>query len=233
MRGFMRTISPLIVVATLIAGCGKDEDQAAPATSVTSTKATTSAAPTTTKPPSVNDSPAPGPSGFFRMDGPAPIENATYDSMPYVLPLDPAGPQESMVRWVDGLGVSPTNATEGTVYVLGHAWGHAQLVFNPISEFATAHVNLNAPVNALGAGNIDVRRYPTDALNGSRITMTDSAGNLREWVVDNTYLIDKYDAINDFDLLDETIKNRIVLIACATSGGADLEYNVIVTGHLA
>lgn len=226
MRDKLRAIVPFTVVCALLASCAQEEQEQAPATTsqVTAT--------TTAPPPSVNDGPAPGPVGSFRMDGPAPIEGATYDSMPYELPLNPAGPQETMVRWVDGLGVSPTNATEGTVFVLGHAWGQAPLVFNPFSEYATAHVDLNTPETITGVEGREVRRYPTDTLNGARITMSDEAGNLREWEVDGTYLIDKYEAIDDPELLDGNIKNRIVLIACATDGAVDLEYNVIVIGHL-
>ena len=42
--------------------------------------------------PSVVPGPVGG-TGSFNMDGPAPVQDATFDSMPYALPLNPAGPQ--------------------------------------------------------------------------------------------------------------------------------------------
>lgn len=180
-----------------------------------------------------NVGPAPGETGIFRMTGPAPVERADYGPMAYVLPLNPPGPQNSMVRWVRGMGVSPTSADRGTVYVLGHAWAQQWLVFNGFSELATRSVNLSAPpqmVPAYGGGT--VRRWATPVLNGSLITLSDSMGRQRQWVVDNTWLVPKSDAINDIELNSTDIPGRIILIACAVGGGRDLDYNVIVSGHL-
>ncbi|AKK03587.1 sortase family protein [Corynebacterium epidermidicanis] len=228
----MRKVTGLIVAATLVFGltaCGKKEESPseAPTPTVTSTS-------TPTRTPTVNDAPAPALTGSFAMDGPAPVPDATYASMPYVLPLNPAGPQETMVRWVEGWGVDPKHAETGTMYVLGHAWGQQKLVFNPISEKVTAAVNLSEPPQQVPAVSGDtVGRHATPVLNGSRITMRDDAGLAREWIVDNAYLVDKYDAIEDKELVDEHAPGRIVLIACSVSGTDDLGYNVIVTGHLA
>lgn len=213
------------------AACGKqldatDEPAPPPPTSIS-----TPAAPET---PRVNASPAPAHTGSFHMDGPAPVRDATYAPMPYELPLNPAGPQETMVRWVDGWGVAPSNATAGTLYVLGHAWGQQPLVFNPISEHVTAAVNLNEPPQQVPAeSGGTVVRYATAALNGSRIRMSDDAGYAWEWVADNAYLVDKYDAIEVKELVNEHDPGRIVLIACSVSGSQDLGYNVVVTGRLA
>ncbi|MDO4909762.1 MAG: sortase [Corynebacterium sp.] len=173
----------------------------------------------------------PGPAGNFSIRGAATV-NANYDSMAYHIPLNPPGPQATMVRWVYGMGVGPTNAQDGTMYVLGHAWGQQRLVFNPISELATNTTNLNAPVpvNAIGGGTVN--RYYTGALNGSTIIMADSAGNARTWVVDTAYLIHKNDSIADADLMNNSIRGRIALITCAVQGHADLDYNVIVLGHM-
>lgn len=174
-----------------------------------------------------------GANGVFRMTGPAPVDRADYGPMAYVLPLNPPGPQNSMVRWVDGMGVSPGAADQGTVYILGHAWAQQWLVFNGFSELATRSVDLGAPpqqVPAYGGGT--VRRWSTPVLNGSRITMSDAGGRTREWSVDNTWLVPKSDAINDIELNSTDIPGRIILIACSVGGGRDLDYNVIVSGHL-
>ncbi|WP_426705460.1 sortase [Corynebacterium auriscanis] len=177
---------------------------------------------------------APHGAGAFSMTGPAAIHGATYDVMPYQLPLNPAGPQATMVRWVDGLGVSPQRARQGTVYVLGHAWGSAPLVFNPISETVTAAVDLNKPPRMInGTDNKPVKRYATGTLNGSRITMRDHSGHARTWRVTNSWLVDKNEAIVDPDVMAQHRPGRIILIACAISGVQDLGYNVIVEGTLA
>lgn len=182
--------------------------------------------------PSVVPGPVEG-TGSFNMDGPAPVQGATFDSMPYALPLNPAGPQNTMVRWVDGWGVSPKDAEKGTMYVLGHAWGAAPLVFNPLSEAVTADVNLNAPPkNVNGTDGKPVKRYSSDVLNGARIKMRDGANHQRTWKVTRSWLVDKNEAIVDPDIMDDKRPGRIVLIACSVSGSNDLGYNVIVEGEL-
>ncbi|KAA8719448.1 sortase [Corynebacterium spheniscorum] len=200
-----------------------------PTSSTTSTPTSSEPPP----PPPVNDGPAPANYGSFEMHGAVEITGATYDSMPYVLPLNPAGPQQTMVRWVDGWGVSPQNAKEGTVYILGHAWGQAPLVFNPFSEKATYDIDFNKPAEKVPAyGGGTVARYSTPILNGSSIIMKDAEGHSREWVVDKTWLVNKTEAINDVELNDEADRGRIILIACAVRDNRDLEYNVIVSGRL-
>ena len=182
--------------------------------------------------PSVVPGPVEG-TGSFNMDGPAPVQGATFDSMPYALPLNPAGPQNTMVRWVDGWGVSPKDAEKGTMYILGHAWGAAPLVFNPLSEAVTADVNLNAPPkNVNGTDGKPVKRYSSDVLNGARIKMRDGANHQRTWKVTRSWLVDKNAAIVDPDIMDDKRPGRIVLIACSVSGSNDLGYNVIVEGEL-
>lgn len=182
--------------------------------------------------PSVVPGPVEG-TGSFTMDGPAPVQGATFASMPYALPLNPAGPQNTMVRWVDGWGVSPKDAEKGTMYVLGHAWGAAPLVFNPLSEAVTADVNLNAPPqNVNGTDGKPVKRYSSDVLNGAKIKMRDGANHQRTWKVTRSWLVDKHEAIVDPDIMDDKRPGRIVLIACSVSGSNDLGYNVIVEGEL-
>lgn len=182
--------------------------------------------------PSVVPGPVGG-TGSFSMDGPAPVQGATFDSMPYALPLNPAGPQNTMVRWVNGWGVSPKDAEKGTMYVLGHAWGAAPLVFNPLSEAVTADVDLNAPPkNVNGTDGKPVKRYSSDVLNGAKIKMRDGANHQRTWKVTRSWLVDKNEAIVDPDIMDDKRPGRIVLIACSVSGSNDLGYNVIVEGEL-
>ncbi|MCZ9290328.1 sortase [Corynebacterium evansiae] len=182
--------------------------------------------------PSVVPGPVEG-TGSFNMDGPAPVQGATFDSMPYALPLNPAGPQNTMVRWVNGWGVSPKDAEKGTMYVLGHAWGAAPLVFNPLSEAVTADVDLNAPPkNVNGTDGKPVKRYTSDVLNGARIKMRDGANHQKTWKVTRSWLVDKNEAIVDPDIMDDKRPGRIVLIACSVSGSNDLGYNVIVEGEL-
>lgn len=182
--------------------------------------------------PSVVAGPVEG-TGSFTMDGPAPVQGATFASMPYALPLNPAGPQNTMVRWVEGWGVSPKDAEKGTMYVLGHAWGAAPLVFNPLSEAVTADVNLNAPPqNVNGTDGKPVKRYSSDVLNGAKIKMRDGANHQRTWKVTRSWLVDKNEAIVDPDIMDDKRPGRIVLIACSVSGSNDLGYNVIVEGEL-
>ncbi|MDY6049485.1 MAG: sortase [Corynebacterium sp.] len=169
--------------------------------------------------------------GTFILEGPAPVQ-AQYGPMQFALPLNPSGEQTSSVRWVAGLGVSPNDAAWGTTYVLGHAWAQQRLVFNGFSELATNSIDWNAPqaVPARSGGN--VVRFNTGVLNGSRVTMVDGEGDARVWQIDNTFLIDKNQAIEDADLMNVNIKGRIVLIACAVAGGRDLNYNVVMMGHL-
>ena len=157
--------------------------------------------------------------------------HADYDSMPYVTPLNPAGPQATMTRWVDGWGVSPSQAEDGTVYVLGNAWSQTPLVFNPLSEAVTADA-LDKEPESVDTLLYPVYRKSTPVLNGSKIHLTDDQGNKRTWVVDGAWMVDKEQAIDDKDLMDDTQPGRIVLIACSVSGAEDLGYNVMVQGRL-
>ncbi|WP_306507859.1 sortase [Corynebacterium sp.] len=235
------SLIPALSLATalsLVACSGTEEgpssdttsDAAASESMTVSSETSSSAAPT---PPPLNEGPAPALTGTFEMDGPATITGATYDSMPFVTPLNPAGPQATMVRWVDGWGQSPATAEQGTTYVLGHAWGQQKLVFNPFSEVVTANVDLGAPTTVEGLDGVQVQRFATSTLNGSHIRMTSADGAGREWIVDNAFLVGKDQLGSDADLMNTEVPGRIVLIACAVDGYTDLDYNVIVTGHLA
>ena len=226
----------LATALSLVACSGTEENSSSATTSSTapetprSSETSSSAAPT---PPPLNEGPAPALTGTFEMDGPATITGATYDSMPFVVPLNPAGPQETMVRWVQDWGESPATAEQGTTYVLGHAWGQQKLVFNPFSEVVTANVDLGAPTTVEGLDGVQVQRFTTSTLNGAHIRMTSADGAGREWIVDNAFLVGKEQLGSDADLMNTEVPGRIVLIACAVDGYTDLDYNVIVTGHLA
>ena len=240
-KHFRTFLIPALSLATALSlvACSDPEEETTPppvSSSPATPEATVSSqAPlsTTAPPPPLNEGPAPALIGAFEMDGPAAITGATYDSMPFVVPLNPAGPQDTMVRWVDGWGQSPATAEQGTTYVLGHAWGQQKLVFNPFSEVVTANVDLNNPTIVEGLDGMDVQRFSTSILNGSHIRMTSDEGVGREWIVDNAFLVDKEDLGSDADLMNTGVPGRIVLIACAVDGSTDLEYNFIVTGHLA
>ena len=233
------SLIPALSLATalsLVACSGTEENSSSATTSSTapetprSSETSSSAAPT---PPPLNEGPAPALTGTFEMDGPATITGATYDSMPFVTPLNPAGPQATMVRWVQDWGESPATAEQGTTYVLGHAWGQQKLVFNPFSEGVTANVDLGAPTTVEGLDGVQVQRFTTSTLNGSHVRMTSGDGAGREWIVDNAFLVGKDQLGSDADLMNTEVPGRIVLIACAVDGYTDLDYNVIVTGHLA
>lgn len=236
-----------ILGASILFSCnGDNQDQAEEVTqtSVSKTPSVRPSAKKSTPPPTTssiapppappaNEGEAPALVGSFSMDGPATITGATYDSMPYVLPLNPAGPQQTMVRWVEGWGQSPATAEQGTTYVLGHAWGQMPLVFNPISETVTANVDFNNPELVAGDEGMRVEHFSTDVLNGSTVRMESPDGNAREWVIDTAYLVDKNTAAYDTHLIDTSVPGRLVLIACSVDGTTDLGYNVIVEGHLA
>ena len=185
-------------------------------------------------PPGPNEGEPPAGEGSFSVkgaDGGELVSGAQYASMPYELPLNPAGPQESMVRWVEGWGVPPERAEEGTVYVLGHAWAQAPLVFNPLSERVSADA-LGKPDEPVETLLYPVFRRSSDVLDGARVEMVDGGGNRRVWEVDDAFLVDKEQAIDDKGLMDESVAGRVVLIACSVDGGEDLGFNVVVTGHL-
>lgn len=197
--------------------------------------------PTTSVTPTQSSTPPPPPQPVFTAPqniGKVSIEhkgqiivNADYDSMPYELPLNPAGPQATMTRWVDGLGVSPHNAKDGTVYLLGHAWGQQQLVFNPISE-AITDAAINAPSEVVPYTEFEAHRKSTDVFNGATVTMDDGQGGRYTWEITDSWLSPKEDALYDQGIMDEKKPGRIIIIACSVDGTNDLGYNTIMEGFL-
>lgn len=213
----------------------KDDPEPEPVESSTPTPTPPPPSPTPPPPPpGPNEGEPPAGEGSFSVrgaDGGELVSGAQYASMPYELPLNPAGPQESMVRWVEGWGVPPERAEEGTVYVLGHAWAQDPLVFNPLSERVSADA-LGKPDEPVETLLYPVFRRSSDVLDGARVEMVDGGGNRRVWEVDDAFLVDKEQAIDDKALMDESVAGRVVLIACSVDGGEDLGFNVVVTGHL-
>ena len=227
----------LAAVVAVTATWALPKDDAEPEPVESSTPAPTPPPPSPAPPPlppGPNEGAPPAGEGSFSVrgaDGEELVSGAQYASMPYELPLNPAGPQESMGRWVEGWGVSPDRAEEGTVYVLGHAWAQAPLVFNPLSERVSADA-LGKPDEPVETLLYPVFRRSSDVLNGARVEMVDGGGNRRVWEVDDAFLVDKEQAIDDKGLMDESVAGRVVLIACSVDGGEDLGFNVVVTGHL-
>lgn len=225
----------VVVAVTATWAVPKDDPEPEPVESSTPTPTPPPPSPAPPPPPpGPNEGEPPAGEGSFSVrgaDGGELVSGAQYASMPYELPLNPAGPQESMVRWVEGWGVPPERAEEGTVYVLGHAWAQAPLVFNPLSERVSADA-LGKPDEPVESLLYPVFRRSSDVLDGARVEMVDGGGNRRVWEVDDAFLVDKEQAIDDKALMDESVAGRVVLIACSVDGGEDLGFNVVVTGHL-
>lgn len=228
-------VSAMLVAVGATWALPKDDPEPEPVESSTPTPTPPPPSPAPPPPPpGPNEGEPPAGEGSFSVkgaDGGELVSGAQYASMPYELPLNPAGPQESMVRWVEGWGVSPERAEEGTVYVLGHAWAQAPLVFNPLSERVSADA-LGKPDEPVETLLYPVFRRSSDVLDGARVEMVDGGGNRRVWEVDDAFLVDKEQAIDDKGLMDESVAGRVVLIACSVDGGEDLGFNVVVTGHL-
>ncbi|MDT4938422.1 MAG: hypothetical protein QOG80_2093 [Pseudonocardiales bacterium] len=163
----------------------------------------------------------------FVLTGPAFRVTANVCGMPAVFPLDPPGDQLHTVCWVDhDFGVAPGSGTRGTTYVLGHAWSQQQLVLNPLSEFATAHLH-----GARYASN-HVATYSVPALLKYSVTLTTPNGTLG-YTVTSAFLVGKLDARGVASLMATSTPNRVVVITCAVRDGIDLPQNVILYAKLA
>jgi hypothetical protein len=161
----------------------------------------------------------------FRFSGPAFAVNADVCRMPFVVPLDPPGDQLHTVCWVEkDFGTAP-GSDSGTSYVLGHAWAQQKLVLNPLSEFATAHMQSQA---VLESGH---KTYPVPALDKYRVTLTTPRGTL-VYSVSRAYLVGKMEAGFVASLMADKTPRRVVVITCAVKNGVDLDQNVIVYADL-
>lgn len=192
----------------------------------TSVPVAAAATPVVRRPAVPHDRVAPAAPSTFRISGPAFDIRASVCAMPNVRPLDPPGDQVRTVCWVrEGFGVAPGAPSTGTSYILGHAWSQAKLVFNPLSEFATAHTQGRAVVES------GVATYPVPALRGYTVRLTTPNGRL-QYRVSRAYLVGKLDAGSVASLMAERTRNRIVLITCAVKDGVDLDQNLVVYASL-
>jgi hypothetical protein len=173
-----------------------------------------------------HDAVAPAAPTAFEMKGAAFDIKASVCQMPNVRPLDPPGDQLHTVCWVESdFGVAPGSNAKGTSYVLGHAWAEAQLVLNPLSEFAMKHVDEQHPLNEAG-----VPTYPVKALNGYTITLRTAGGTLT-YQVKRAFTVSKLQAGDVPSLMANTPK-RVVLITCGVRDGRDIDVNVVAYAYL-
>jgi hypothetical protein len=148
-------------------------------------------------------------------------------AMPAVFPLDPPGEQHHTVCWVKkGFGVRPGSST-GTSYVLGHSWAEdEQEVLNPASEPATRDV-LRAKPQLLDG--VPIR--PAPSLVGAKITLRTPRGTL-VYAVRSAYGVDKMKLGSITRVMDQHIRNRVVVITCAELHGVDYDYNIVLDARL-
>ncbi len=148
-------------------------------------------------------------------------------AMPNIRPYDPPGEQHHTVCYPEaGFGSKPGSSSQ-TTYIFGHAWGQDNLeVLNDISERATAEILAGKPTKVTG-----VPIWPVKSLNGSKIIMRTGAGTLT-YEVRNAYGVHKDQAGFVKPLMNEKIRNRVVILTCAERHHVDYEYNVIVEAYL-
>jgi hypothetical protein len=173
-----------------------------------------------------HDRVAPAPPTAFEIKGTGLDVKAQVCQMDYVRPLDPPGDQRHTVCWVrEKFGVAPGTTSGGTSYILGHAWSHAPLVFNPMSELAMKEVDREHPGHS---GSVAI--YPVKRLNGDRITLRTANGVLT-YVVRSAFAVSKEQAADVQSLMANT-PDRVVLITCGVAGGADVDLNIVVYAYL-
>jgi hypothetical protein len=110
--------------------------------------------------------------------------------------------------------------------VLGHAWAEAPLVLNRLSETAMRQVIRVPPVRESG---IPVR--PVTVLDGYRLTLWTGTGRLT-YRVYKAFAVAKQQAGLVRELMDESVRNRVVLITCGELNGVDYDDNVVVYARL-
>jgi hypothetical protein len=169
---------------------------------------------------------------WFTFKGPAFTISATVCGMEYIRPLDPPGEQHHTVCWVQhDFGYAPGSKGRGTTYVLGHAWGQDSLeVLNKISETVTRNVlpeySKGAPAKEDG-----IPIYPSKKLDGYVLSLRTSTGLLR-YKVRDAYAVSKEQAGNITHLVDQNVKNRVVLITCSELNHVDYDYNIVAEAYL-
>ena len=177
-----------------------------------------------------------GSTGRLYLDGPVPISTAHYSPTPAGDPLLPSSDEFTSVQWVNGLGVPPSRAEDGTVYLIGHAWSHGAYALTPLSGFVTARADLTHPVIHSGTGSHahgGVLRYPVIVPHPSpTLTLVDNAGTSTAWRVTDIFLMNKDETMDDKELFGASLPGRLVLLTCAVAGGMDLHYNVVIVATI-
>jgi hypothetical protein len=190
----------------------------------------TTPAPVVTPPPKptvAHDYVAPAVPTSFKITGRGFSVKAHVCAMPAVFPLDPPGDQRHTVCWVKkGFGVKP-GSNSGTSYILGHSWAEdAQEVLNKVSEPATREV-LDGKSTRLDG----VPVFPAKSLIGAKITLTTPTGTLT-YAVRDAYGVDKLKLGLIKPVMNQQIRNRVLLITCAELHGRDYEYNIVLSAYL-
>lgn len=186
--------------------------------------------PTTAPAPRVvipHDQVAPAVPTAFTLAGHGFTIRAHVCAMPPVFPLDPPGEQRHTVCWVTkGFGVRPGSDT-ATSYVLGHAWAEDPLeVLNKASERATRDILHERPTHLDG-----VPVYPAKSLLGARISLRTARGTL-VYTVRNAFGVDKMKLGDIASIMDQHVRNRVVVITCAERHGVDYDYDVVLDARL-
>ncbi len=168
----------------------------------------------------------------FTMRGSGFTIKADVCGMAYVRPLDPPGEQHHTVCWVQNdFGYAPGSSGRGTTYVLGHAWSRdPEEVLNKLSEAVMQQV---LPMRAEGRTRMltGVPTYPVNALDGYVVTLRTPRGLLR-YTVRDAYAVAKERAGLIQPLMNQNVRNRVVLITCGELHGVDYDYNIIVDAYL-
>ncbi|HEV7203547.1 MAG TPA: hypothetical protein VGN18_02995 [Jatrophihabitans sp.] len=175
-----------------------------------------------------HDDVAPAGPTAFRFAGKAFTITAHVCGMPNIRPLDPPGEQHHTVCWVDeGFGVAP-GSNSATTYVLGHSWGQDDLeVLNQASSLATREVLKGSAVTTREG----VKIWPVKQLDGYLMTLRTPKGTLT-YRVGQTFGVHKLDAGRLTSVMNDKVRNRIVLITCAELNHTDYDYNIISFAYL-
>ncbi len=163
----------------------------------------------------------------FTLSGPAFTIKARVCGMANERPLDPPGEQHHTVCWVrNDFGVAP-GSRSATTYVLGHSWApDPQEVLNQASARATRDVLRARPVRYDG-----VPVYPAPSLLGYHLTLSTPQGRLT-YTVRKAYGVRKLKLGDIRTVMDDSVRNRVVLFTCAQRHGVDYNYNIVLEAFL-
>ncbi len=163
----------------------------------------------------------------FTLSGTGFTITARVCGMPFVRPLDPPGEQHHTVCWVKkDFGVAPSS-NSGTTYVLGHAWApDPREVLNKASSRATGEVLHAKTVKYDG---VPIR--PAKVLLGAHLTLKTPTGTLT-YTVRKSFGVRKARLGDIKSIMNESIRNRVVLMTCAERNGVDYDYNIVLEAFL-